>query len=127
MNASATLTHDGQTHGALERWDGDLDEDDLAARDYAWFLGRGLLTHTDDGCLAFRDGYRAGGEIGRRRYAARARPRGYWYSRTSSASRFSSSASSLIRSISSGVDSRPDSRSKRFTASVTNADRSFET
>ena len=47
-------------------------EEDLAKRDYAWFLRWRVLSNTEAGWQSFRKGYAAGGEIGRRRYGRRA-------------------------------------------------------
>lgn len=68
------IVFDAEEWQATE-YDDDRDEDQLAAQDYAWFVARGAFAHSDGAWLDFRDGYRSGGEIGRRRYAARSRRR----------------------------------------------------
>jgi len=47
----------------------DVDEDRSAACDYAWMLSLDLVRETEHAWRSFRNGYAAGGKIGRRRYA----------------------------------------------------------
>lgn len=61
-------------HESFADWE-ELDEDRLAARDYAWMLSLNVVRGTEGVWRSFRDGYAAGGQVGRRRYArSQARP-----------------------------------------------------
>ena len=48
---------------------GVVDEDCSASYDYAWMLSLDLVRGTEHTWRSFRNGYAAGGEIGRSRYA----------------------------------------------------------
>lgn len=74
VSATAVLAYVKPEWPPIRGWDADLDDDELVARDYTWILGLEGFTHSEGAWLSFRDGYRVGGEIGRRGYAAGARP-----------------------------------------------------
>jgi hypothetical protein len=66
-NAAAIVVY---SHESLVAWE-NLDEDRSVARDYAWMLSLDLVRGTESTWRSFRDGYAAGGEIGRSRYGRR--------------------------------------------------------
>ena len=55
-----------------------FDDEAETARDYALFLKLGVFAHSEEGWLAFRDGFIAGGEAARRWLAQRSREARQW-------------------------------------------------